>query len=91
MGYPIDTRYEEHAIAGQERIVDTAAHTGNFTGLLVIATAVVSAMDWETDYETAANDWTGYTNLPAGYYPGRFKSITLASGQAMAIRRGRTP
>jgi hypothetical protein len=87
----IDTRYEEHAMAGQEIIADTADHTGHFTGLLVIEDAVVSEVVFEPGY-SITGDWTSFSLLKAGLYlPGRFKQISLASGKAIAIKRNRTP
>ncbi len=87
-----DPRYTDHAWAGQEIIDDTAAHTGNYTGLLVTAEAVISAMTWETGYNVnGSKTWADLTSLPVGYYPGLFKSITFTSGEGIAIRRDRTP
>jgi hypothetical protein len=87
----LDTRYEDHAWAGQEIIVDTNNHTGNFTGLLIIADAVVGDVEWETTYNATGN-WSSFTLIPAGVYlPGKFSMIQLASGQAIAIRRKMTP
>lgn len=90
--HPADPRFTDHAWAGQEIIDDTAAHSGNYTGLLVTAAAVVSAMVWEDGYEVnGSKSWVDLGTLDRGYYPGLFKSITLSSGKAIAIRRSRTP
>lgn len=85
----IDTRFEDHAWAGQEIIDDTAAHAGDFSGLRVITATVVSAMTFESGYNVnAGKTWANLGTIPAGtYLPGKFSSITLASGTAIAVRK----
>lgn len=87
----VDTRFEEHALQGQTIVTGTAPTTGHFTGMLVIADAVVAAVTYETSYEITGT-WTSLTSIPAGLYlPGRFSSITLTSGEVVLIHRKRTP
>jgi hypothetical protein len=85
----IDYRFEDHAWGGQEIIDDTAAHSGDFTGLLIVADTVVASMTWKSGYAVNTNKtWANLGTLPAGLYlPGKFASITLTSGKAIAIRK----
>lgn len=72
---------------GCEVIVDTQAHTGHFCALQVHTTAAVSAVTYEDDYEIGESDWTDLGDLFAGeVLYGRFKSITLSKGKAIAAR-----
>lgn len=79
-----------HALAGQAIVDDTSEVTGLFSGMLVVADTVVSAMSWQQDYEglvTANKTWADLGTLSAGLYlPGMFKSITLTSGKVILIR-----
>lgn len=89
--HTIDTRFEEHALAGQTIVTGTGANTGHFTGMLVLADAVVASMAWESGY-AGTGDWSSFTSIPAGtYLPGRFSALTLTSGEVVLIHRKSTP
>lgn len=75
----------EHASKGQTIVTGTSEVTGSFSGILVIADTVISAMQWASQYPHSG-DWSDLTSIPAGaYLPGRFISITPASGEFIAI------
>lgn len=84
-----DTNPSVDAADGQEVVADTTARKGTFVGMQVIATAVVSAMTWDPQYESVSGgDWSDLTSIPAGaYLPGRFIALTLTSGEVI-LRRG---
>lgn len=64
----------------------TLTRTGNFGGLLVTEEAVVDSITLSSAYSSnSQGDLSDMTALPPGYYPCRFTSITLASGEGIAI------
>lgn len=77
-----------HALKGQDIVDGTSEVTGSFSGMLVVAEAVVSAMKWDSGYHvTSGKTWADLGTLPAGIYlPGLFKSLTLTSGKVILIR-----
>jgi hypothetical protein len=54
-------------------VSDTSEHTGNFTGILILTDASITAVGTVTGLTTAAVK----QNV---YIPGKFTSVTLASG-----------
>lgn len=73
---------------GQEVIIDTAAHTGNFYALQITADAVISAVTYDAGYTMGEKDWTDLGTVTDGtMLMGHFTSVTLASGKAIAHRR----
>jgi hypothetical protein len=78
----------EHAVKGQDIVDGTSAVTGSFSGMLVVADTVVSAMKFSDGYPvTASKTWANLGTIPAGVYlPGHFRSITLTSGKVILIR-----
>ena len=77
----------DHAPLGQVAVASAATFTGKFYGLKVTATMVIDTITWETSYAAkCTGDWSDLTNLPVGYYPGRFTSITVTSGEGILFK-----
>lgn len=81
---------KEHASKGYVCVADTSAHAKKFYGFTVTSAAVVTAIVAPTDtgdervaYDGDETGLAGLTTLPAGYYPVRGSSITLASGEVI--------
>lgn len=74
----------DYAHRGQEIIDGTSAYTGQFCALQCITECTVAAMSWTDSYlanVTTSKTWADLDAIPAGtILLGRFKSITLTSG-----------
>lgn len=75
----------EHSTVGGICVSDTnAVASGDYYGILVLSTAVISAITFASDY-TLTNLTT--QTLPAGLYlPMRFTTLTLTSGVVICLR-----
>ena len=68
---------------GQKVVTTTAATTGNFFAVQVVADAIISAVTFQHNYEITGS-WTSLGTIPAGtVLYGRFSSLTLTSGKAI--------
>lgn len=80
----------DYAHRGQAILDGTGTHTGQFCALQVVADVVIDAMSWSDSYSatvTTSKTWKDLGTLPAGtILVGRFKSIKLTSGKAIAYK-----
>ena len=69
---------------GSELVTDTAVHTGNFCGFLVIEVAVMNTLKGHL-----SGNAINALSIPAGtYFPVPFVSISLTSGKVLCLKSG---